>query len=229
MEMERINDNTIRVLLGNEDLAARGITVLDLLGNHKQIEGFFYSILEEVDKDHSFATNDAVTFQVMPSQSGLELLISRNNPDEQDDDDSDDFNLADLGNVEEVPDFIKQQLQGLDDNQSDEPVDEGSYIDAKDSHQQAVVIKLADFEDLISLANVLRLEGGASDLYQYKNDYYLVLTFFDNAISAQEAQDEIAVALEYGDRSNISADVLSEYGKLLMPTSALETVRYYFK
>lgn len=53
MEMERINDNTIRVLLGNEDLAARGITVLDLLGNHKQIEGFFYSILEEVDKDHS--------------------------------------------------------------------------------------------------------------------------------------------------------------------------------
>lgn len=104
----------------------------------------------------------------MPSQSGLELLISRNNPDEQDDDDSDDFNLADLGNVEEVPDFIKQQLQGLDDNQSDEPVDEGSYIDAKDSHQQAVVIKLADFEDLISLASVLRLEGGASDLYQYK-------------------------------------------------------------
>ncbi len=79
MEMERINANTIRVMLGNDDLAQRGITVLDLLGNHKQIESFFYSILDEVDKDHTFATNEAVTFQVMPSQSGLELLISKNN------------------------------------------------------------------------------------------------------------------------------------------------------
>ena len=38
MEMERINENTIRVLIGNDDLDKRGITVLDLLGNHKQIE-----------------------------------------------------------------------------------------------------------------------------------------------------------------------------------------------
>lgn len=37
MEMERINANTIRVMLGNDDLAQRGITVLDLLGNHKQM------------------------------------------------------------------------------------------------------------------------------------------------------------------------------------------------
>ena len=86
MEMERINANTIRVMLGNDDLAQRGITVLDLLGNHKQIESFFYSILDEVDKDHTFATNEAVTFQVMPSQSGLELLISKNG---QKNDDSD--------------------------------------------------------------------------------------------------------------------------------------------
>ncbi len=68
MEMERINENTIRVLIGNDDLDKRGITVLDLLGNHKQIESFFYSILEEVDKDHQFQNNDAVTFQVLPNQ-----------------------------------------------------------------------------------------------------------------------------------------------------------------
>lgn len=77
MEMERINENTIRVLIGNDDLDKRGITVLDLLGNHKQIESFFYSILEEVDKDHQFQNNDAVTFQVLPNQNGLELFISK--------------------------------------------------------------------------------------------------------------------------------------------------------
>ena len=37
MEMERINENTIRVLVDNDDLSARGITVLDLLGDHQQM------------------------------------------------------------------------------------------------------------------------------------------------------------------------------------------------
>lgn len=58
MEMEKVNENTIRVLLGTEDLTDRGITVLDLLGNQKEIENFFFSILEEVDKDHEFRDKD---------------------------------------------------------------------------------------------------------------------------------------------------------------------------
>lgn len=40
MEMENINENTIRVLIENSDLEERGITFLDLLGNQKQIESF---------------------------------------------------------------------------------------------------------------------------------------------------------------------------------------------
>lgn len=32
MEMERINEDTIRVVIGNDDLNERGIRVLDLLG-----------------------------------------------------------------------------------------------------------------------------------------------------------------------------------------------------
>ena len=42
MEMEKINENTIRVVLDDEDLTARGIKFLDLLGNQKEIESFFY-------------------------------------------------------------------------------------------------------------------------------------------------------------------------------------------
>ena len=41
MEMKRINENTIRVLLNNEDLNERGITVPDLLNHNQQIEDFF--------------------------------------------------------------------------------------------------------------------------------------------------------------------------------------------
>ncbi|WP_179395139.1 adaptor protein MecA [Lacticaseibacillus absianus] len=224
MEMERINDNTIRVLLGNEDLAERGITVLDLLGNHKTIENFFYSILDEVDKDHSFATDSAVTFQVMPSQSGLELLISRTMMDEDESEADDEADDQDVN----VPDFIRQQLNQLDTDDKD-ATDEGGFIDANESGKEELVLQMRDFEDFIALAGVLRLEGASSDLYRYNDRYYLVLTFYPNHITPEEAKDQIAVALEYGHKVAISSAVLSEYGKLLMPTSALETGRYYFK
>lgn len=224
MEMERINDNTIRVLLGNDDLAQRGITVLDLLGNHQQIESFFYSILDEVDKDHSFATNDAVTFQVMPSQQGLELLISKNVPQDDDEDDDSD-NEPELSGV---PDFIKRQLMATD-APDDSAVDEGGYIDAGGTTVHEAVLQFKRFEDLISLSKVLRLEGASSDLYHYQDAYYLVLTFYSNQISEQEIKDQLAVALEYGERATISSAKLSEYGNRIMATSALETARYYFK
>src|SRR5699024_10102742 len=41
------------------------------------IESFFYGILEEVDLNDDFKDSDAVTFQVMPKNNGLELFISK--------------------------------------------------------------------------------------------------------------------------------------------------------
>src|SRR5699024_9021567 len=101
MEMENINENTIRVLIENADLEERGITFLDLLGNQKQIESFFYSILEEVDVDNQFHESDAITFQVLPNGNGLELFISKG-----DDDVFDSYDL-DLNPAEHVMDYIK--------------------------------------------------------------------------------------------------------------------------
>lgn len=70
MEMERINEDTIRVVVTNDDLAERSISVIDLLGNQEEIERFFYNILEEVDVEHDFENNEAVTFQVLPNRNG---------------------------------------------------------------------------------------------------------------------------------------------------------------
>lgn len=84
MEMEHINDDLIKVLIGVEDLEERGIDFLDLIGDQSRIEKFFYSILEEVDVDQAFYDSEAVTFQVIPSAEGLELYISRANLDDLD-------------------------------------------------------------------------------------------------------------------------------------------------
>ncbi|ANJ12933.1 adaptor protein [Lactiplantibacillus plantarum] len=243
MEMERINEDTIRVVIGNDDLNERGIRVLDLLGNHKQIESFFYSILEEVDVDHQFQDNDAVTFQVLPNRNGLELFISKNSdnlqdtiakatqsPDQSDDSDSQD----------DVSDYLKRKLmqtdtnqvedgQGIAHNPTKDTNDLDPYLDDPDTPTKEYVLKFDQFEDLVSLAQLFRPEGLASNLFKYRDQYYLELVFFVDQSSTATIKDDVAVVLEYAHLANISADVLLEHGEKIMSNAALETIRHYFK
>jgi adapter protein MecA 1/2 len=239
MESERINENTIRVVIGNDDLSERGITVLDLLGNHKQIEGFFYSILEEVDVDHQFQDNEAVTFQVLPNRNGLELFISKNvDEDDATIDDNQGDASVDSAHPDQVSDQIKEHLSATDDQKdffsgfksatANDSNDIEDYLSDKGQPTATRVVKLHSFEDMISLARVLHLENAATNLYRYSGDFYLELVFFTNETSPESIKDELAVAYEYADRTKVAPDVLAEHGQLIMENSALELTRFHF-
>ncbi|MDT6980903.1 adaptor protein MecA [Levilactobacillus zymae] len=238
MEMERINENTIRVVIGNDDLSERGITVLDLLGNHKQIESFFYSILEEVDVDHQFQDNDAVTFQVLPNRNGLELFISKNVDQDADNNDDQGDASVDVDHPDQVSDQLKEHLLEKDGQKdifsrmkmpaASETNDVADYLNDDGQPTVSQVVKLHSFEDMVSLARVLHLDSAASNLYQYNGNYYLELIFFTNETSREAIKDDMAVAYEYAERSKLAADVLAEHGDLVMEHSALELTRFYF-
>lgn len=228
MEMERINENTIRVLIGNDDLSARGITVLDLLGNHQQIESFFYSILEEVDTEHQFQDNDSVTFQVLPNRNGLELFISKNgiDDDEQNSEDEDAIHQDDIS------EFLKRQLEQTDAEDKRKTTVENDGVDDALNDQSleksTTVIQLNDFESMVQVARVLKLENAVTNLYRYREAYYLEVIFFVDSTTPETIKDDLAIAYEYGHKTEISPDVLNEHGKLVMEQSALELTRYYF-
>lgn len=232
MEMERINENTIRVLIGNDDLTQRGITVLDLLGNHQQIESFFYRILEEVDTEHQFQDNDSVTFQVLPNRNGLELFISKNGIDEEViADQADD---AQELQTDDISDFLKRQLEQTDGKHADQRKsavgnDElDSAVNDQELEKSVTVIKLADFENMVQIARILHLENAISNLYTYRDSYYLEIIFFVDQTTPETIKDELAVAYEYGDKAAVTSDVLNEHGKKVMDNSALELTRFYF-
>ncbi|MHA8138141.1 adaptor protein MecA [Lactobacillaceae bacterium Scapto_B20] len=237
MEMDRINDNTIRVLINNDDLSAHGITVLDLLGDHKQIEEFFYSILDEIDKDHQFqGDNDALTFQVLPNKNGLELFISKADPNDPE---------KTKQTNDTVSDYIRNQLKSndldmppgiYDDNDTDDNYDDAdNYSDFNNSRANNSyierIVEFNDFEDFISLSKRLRVDSGSSNLYSYNGKYYLELILFRNLDGSTDdlIENSIALAYEYGEKTNVTIEVLNEYGKRIMETSALELSRYYFK
>lgn len=227
MEMERINDNTIRVLIENADLEERGITFLDLLGNHKQIENFFYSILEEVDIDEQFQETDAVTFQVLPNRNGLELFISKNMMIGEDGELPE---LAEMMNHESFGEFVKSQLN--DETLKDDATETGERSTELDSPLLQSVIRFDSFEDLIELARYAKLGNVVSNLYRMDGEadvYYLHLLFYLEDTSENQVNDDMAVVLEYGTMTSITPEVLAEYGYLVMERSALEQTKHYFK
>ena len=177
MEMERINDNTIRVMVENDDLKDRGTSVRDLLSDRNKIESFFYNILSELDTDQEFADNDKVSFQVLPNQNGLELFISR-----LDDEEALGSLLSTLSQREEnevvneqasdsmspIDDLSFEQKQAL--QESDQTKENSTSVS---SAGRIDVVELKDFEDLLSLVALLNDFEGDSSAYQYKGQYYL--------------------------------------------------------
>lgn len=229
MEMERINENTIRVSIGNDDLAERGITFLDLLGNQKQIETFFYSILEEVDVDEQFQGTDAVTFQVLPNHDGLELFISKNASI----DGTTDFSGLDNGQADGFVDYLKNQMNSPEANSSvEEPTDSEDLNYLEDSMLGATyetVFKANDFEDIVELAKNIQLLNVLSSLYFYNNTYYLQLTFLLEDTSENQAKNDVSKIYEFMQLTNITKDVLDEYGELIIDRNALSILKHYFK
>ncbi|QIL45779.1 adaptor protein MecA [Vagococcus coleopterorum] len=235
MEMERINENTIRVLIENEDLAERGITFLDLLGNHKQIESFFYSILEEVDVEEQFQETEAVTFQVLPNRNGIELFISKNM---MLGDDADLPELSDLINQDSFGDFLKNQL----DSGADLAIENTIELKVDNSLEEVriretnptldYVVKFEDFDDLVTLSTASKFELVQTNLYSLASEskaYYLHLSFPVEDMTEEQVNDDLSLVLEFGTLSNVTPEVLGEYGRLIMERSALEQVKHYFK
>lgn len=231
MEMERINENTIRVLISNDDLDARGITILDLLGDHQQIEDFFYSVLREVDTDHQFADNDSITFQVMPTGNGLELFISKNSTNEQ----------VNSENNEEIAHYIKQSLlkahQPADSDEqpvvnksaTSQPTTAQPANGSADKVNKWHTVAFESFEDLVDYAHLQVDHELASELYKYEKHYYLTLRTSQPVTTGSSTKDALALAYEYGNPTATSVDFLAEHGKKIMSGTALEIICHYFK
>lgn len=223
MQVHRINANTIKVSMNAEELKERGITILDLLGNKNEIQKFFYEILSEVDTEHEFTKEQPVTFQVMPSNSGLELLISKV-PD---------------GEEKEKPakdDPLRQLLEGLGEK-SLKPASadtifgssKGKNNSNEEVNENRRIFKLENIEAAISLADALVVPELASSLYVYRHTYYLDCAFLDSGFSEMKPADAWIIANEFGQgMTEKEFAPIKKMGKCLIRQDALDNLRHYF-
>lgn len=256
MEMEKINENTMRVTLGKEDLAERGISILDLIGNQHDVEDFFYSILDEVDTDHEFRDNGAVTFQLVPSGDGVELFITKVDPEAAEkmnlpkDAEFDENNSVMLSNLtsdeldqigldKDVTRILKDRMKenfkadSKDQRKSsikqpEKPVaDCGSQQEQLDNYVR--VLEFETLQDFIDLTrNIIFKAPFGSDLFRMDDKYYLVVKFSDEEVTSGTVQDIYATMLEYGKVPKLPPIYLEEHGQVVKTRNAYEWFAYNF-
>ena len=231
MQVEHINENTIRVRIDKTELAKRGLKVLDLLGDKDRIQQFFYSILDEIDTDHSFSQDAPVTFQVMPNNGGLDLLITKTTEKDRD-------KLAklfdnDLSEIkrENEADSRKSFLDLEDDDFSGQE-ENGVKPKVKKplwKFQKKQAYSFTDFNDVTELAESLVTADLSSSLYFERGQFYLDLTFPDENYSELKPADAWTIANEYGSKVKpLAMGRVRTTGKCLMESNALEQLRHYF-
>lgn len=227
MEIEHINDDTIRVTIDNSDLMNRGITFLDLLGNEKQIESFFYGILEEVDLNDDFKDSDAVTFQVMPKNNGLELFISKGaNVDE-------DIINSIARESKQLSSNEKKKSKGEDSKVINDILgqleDDSNLDDNHNEKTSSMIVAFDNIEKLLILVTDLDDEFIDSVLYHQNSIYYLYLEFEDLYRTAEVYRKLLfAKVKEYGEESPVSVDVLEEHANIIIEENALGVLKTHF-
>lgn len=225
--MEHIDENTIRVTISHDELSERGVTLWDLLSNRKQMEEFFYHILEEVDTEHAFIGNDTVTFQVLPGKDGmLDMIISKNNgglvPEQI-------LKKLVSANGEVSPELSKlaQTDKTTTSKQDTDQKTNNKNNEVSDDLSEEIIVKFNDFEDFLALANNFEIDEVKSDLYVYRGQFYVHIQVYPEQLNS-EVKAKLALVYEYADNAHTTAAMLAEHGKLLMKDTAFEQARYYF-
>lgn len=219
MKMEHINENTIKVMIGHSDLEDRGITFFDLLGSQKQVETFFYSILEEMGVRDQFEGVEAVTFQVVPKSDGLDLYISK-------------------GLNDSLKDQLKNSYHSID-GKAETPLDQVMKLLEKEEKQQQSKSKqpanktihndqmyyFERFVDFISFTQIIKqIKVATNELYHFDNGYYWI---HETKIPSLKSTVHY-YAIENGQPTVLSPIVIKEHGQLVLADNAVVTSQKHF-
>lgn len=218
MEMEYINDNTIRVFIEANDLVERGISFMDIMSNQQQVEKFFMSVLEEVDEAKKFQHSDAITFQVMPKKNGIDLYISKG-LDGSDSDEADAYR-----HLIEAVEATSEDKNSI----KNEDILEAAFSET-DKGKKRIAVVFRDFNDFISFSRDFYLEYATVDLFTFANEFFALIEFDANIMGETEIIDFTYFILEYADLAEVAEAMIREHGKPLILNNAAEQIREKFK
>jgi adapter protein MecA 1/2 len=221
MEIERINDNTVKFYISYIDIEERGFDRDEIWYNRERSEELFWEMMDEVHQEEEFMVEGPLWIQVQALDKGLEVLVTKAQLSK----DGQKFELPvpedklkDLPVEERIEDLLDQHFTKHEDEE------DSSYEDNLE-----FLLKFDDFEDVISLSKTSSLVSLATKLYSFENKYYLYVEFPDEEdLDEEQIDNALSILLEFGHETQTTIHRIEEYGKLIIDEDVFGELRKYF-
>ncbi|WP_338753570.1 adaptor protein MecA [Bacillus sp. FJAT-52991] len=217
MEIERINDHTVKFYISYIDIEERGFDRDEIWYNRDRSEELFWDMMEEIHDEEGFTVDGPLWIQVQALDKGLEILVTR-------------ANLTKDGQRIELPLPGDKYRDFPVDDRLEEFLDEHFTVNEEEVEETALEFLLVfnDFEDIIQLSKRSDLDDLFTQLYSLDNKYYLYVEFDEEEFGEEDIEDTLSILLEYTHESGMTVHRLQEYGTCVMEENVFQTVRQYF-
>jgi adapter protein MecA 1/2 len=222
MEIERINDNTVKFYISYVDIEKRGFDREEIWYNRERSEELFWEMMDEVHQEEEFEVEGPLWIQVHALDKGLEVLVTRAHQGK----DGQRFDLpVSSEKLKDLP--VDERIEELLDNHFKPNKDELDEEFESDDPLE-FLLTFRDFEDVISLSKRPGLDDLFTKLFAFENRYYLYIEFDEDLYSEDEIDNLLSILMEFGMESHLTIHRLEEYGKEVISENVFETLRTYF-
>lgn len=218
MEIERINENTVKFYISYVDIEERGFNREEIWYDRERSEELFWEMMDEIHNEEEFVPEGPLWIQVQALDKGLEVLVTK-------------AQLTKDGQRFELP-ISEDKLKDLPLNERiEEYLDEhfqSKHLQDNEDDLLEFMLSFKDFEDVISLSKRTGLEDLVTKLFSYNNKYYLYVEFPDDLFEEEDIDNVLSILLEYGDESAFTVHRLAEYGNTIINEDVFTTINKYF-
>ncbi|PQD95410.1 adaptor protein MecA [Pradoshia eiseniae] len=218
MEIERINENTVKFYISYGDIEKRGFDREEIWYNRDRSEELFWEMMDEVHEEEDFTVEGPLWIQIQALEKGLEVLVTRAQLSK----DGQKFDLPIDDSANSVDLKIESMLN--EHFQSEQSMDEQAV---EDEALQFVLV-FQDFEDIVALSKTNGVNGVITKLYSFENKYYLYVEFPEGEFEEDKIDNILSILLEYSDESRVTIHRIEEYGSVIIPDDVFNTVNQYF-
>ncbi|WP_182200030.1 adaptor protein MecA [Paraliobacillus salinarum] len=226
MEIERINENTVKFYISYMDIENRGFDREEIWYNRKRSEQLFWQVMDEVNyTEEEFNIDGPLWIQVQALDKGLEIVVTK-------------AKLSKDGQNLELPTDANSSLDMPFDEKIESILDEKFGNDTEQEQEDMLhpidedlikIIQFEDFEDVIQLSHQhIQMDGVRDVLYFYQGKYILFLQFDDLYLDEDQQENIESQLLEFGQESRKTVHLLEEYAKVIFEQDVFQQIRHYF-
>ncbi len=217
MEIERINEDTVKFFLSYIDIEERGFSREEVWNNREKSEELFWNMMDEINEEDEFTVEGPLWIQVHAKNEGIEVTVTRAMPGDgqlgdSPFDDDDPRRMLQQPNIESYHDLENMITEGLEAS--------AEWVEN--------TFSFPDFEDVIRTSSRMHGYEAQTSLYSYENKFYLHVVYDEDLMDNHDKTNMFSVLSEFGHPSKKTIHLLKEYGNLIFEKDVFTQIEKYF-